>query len=323
MKNKILKVIQVIYDILSLGFIVFVIVAMAVTPKSEGHHDNNVTEVVEKKSRDNMLLNYGWGIASVYEIFSRSELYNGFSDSFYNATQQGFTFSMPYMTSDTYYIKWDLIDKNNPDHSVINNGIPLTSAYFQLSAYGENGFNRYQSWELNLVFNNSDIFRFTCEIMYSNSSTDKSIIGVDIVQREIVPSGGYSSSFFIAFRSSSYLYNLFNEPSYEQGYGIGYETGYDKGYDDGNSEGYNKAVIDVLNPDSTQYQYIYDLGKQEGIVEGMRGTESNAFIVIGQAFSAVGSIFSIEVLPNLPLWVLVFTPLIIVVVIVVVKLIKG
>lgn len=81
---------------------------------------------------------------------------------------------------------------------------------------------------------------------------------------------------------------------------IGYETGYSNGYLTGKTEGYN-----------------------EGYDDGSIGLTNNPFNLLGNAFEGLASILDIQILPHLSLGVLIFTPLIVSIVIVVVKMIKG
>ena len=95
---------------------------------------------------------------------------------------------------------------------------------------------------------------------------------------------------------------VFND-YYNQGYNDGYNLGYGYGYDTGED-------------------YGYDQGYYDGLQSAEQG-ETTMFSLISQAFNAVASILDIQVLPNLSLGLLIFTPLIVTIIIVVVKMVKG
>lgn len=312
MKNKILKVIQVIYDILSLGFIVFVIVAMAVTPKSEVNRSDN--EVVEKKARDNYYLQGDYCMFGISD-FCTADVLKKYPSFFNLSTADDSTMTMFEWVEGTRLIQYNLIDFSSADFGLSNNGTEnVTRIVFTLNHSYSNLRQYTLLFEYNRPYASSWYYQLDFDVIYDNVG---GIFIVAVDHAHITTNLG--NVFFIVSTNSSAISTCSPYLSTETARNEGFQEGFKEGKKEGTQEGLTQAK----NPNSETYQYIYDLGKQEGIVEGMRGTESNAFIVIGQAFSAVGSIFSVEVLPNLPLWVLVFTPLIIVVVIVVVKLIKG
>lgn len=315
MKKKVLKVIQVIYDILSLGFIVFVIVAMAVTPKSEGHHDNNSSEVVEKKTHYNAYVDNNYNYMGVSE-FGYFTYYQNFIDNLKNyeyVFNTGVSVSN-FLLGQNLYIDTTSFDIDlgniNSESGVFTKGADILGVTLRIDATSDIseefvvGFN--VGWGTEWVYSQYIYFDNSKDLCVSNN----------IKQFNTNPETNLDGA-TIKYSLSDLGSLLPRFDAYDN------DQAYANGYAEGKREGYNTAVTQILNPDSNQYQYIYDLGKQEGLVEGMRGTESNAFVVIGQAFASVGSVLSIEVMPNLPLWVLVFTPLIVAVVIVVVKLIKG
>lgn len=78
-----------------------------------------------------------------------------------------------------------------------------------------------------------------------------------------------------------------------------------------------------INNYNLGYENGYNYGYSKGYNEGIRSYNTDVFTLIGNAFSAVDGILSIQVLPHLQLWVLIFAPIIVSVIIVVVKMIKG
>lgn len=97
-------------------------------------------------------------------------------------------------------------------------------------------------------------------------------------------------------------------------YGLGtditadnYTNGYNAGYSRGESQGYQNG---------------YNVGYDEGRASA-QGIVNNPFDLLGNAFMAVASILDIRVLPGLSLGVLIFTPLVVTIIVVVVKMIKG
>lgn len=79
-----------------------------------------------------------------------------------------------------------------------------------------------------------------------------------------------------------------------------YIMGYEQGYENGKTAGYD-----------------------EGYQVGSTGMTSNPFNLIRNAFDSIAGILNIQVLPNLTLGVLIFTPIIVVIIIVVVKFLRG
>ena len=317
MKKKVFKIIQVVYDIISLAFIVFVIVAMAVTPKSEGHHEYNTSDIVEVKARDNLYDDGTYHYVGIGEVGSY-QFYSAFIDNIksyeyiYNTNITTMNFLLGQPTTINFDTPRIYQGHFNEGSYIVDR--ECTSLFIELDRSAS--FEDTITYDFTLFYRSMSSYdHFKVVARYIYSSEDKN----DVITNNATYLG--SSLFFYEFDAFRYsgIEALFPS-NYIDG---NTQWAYDEGFKAGSKEGYNKAVIDILNPDSVQYQYIYDLGKQEGLVEGMRGTESNAFVVIGQAFASVGSVLSIEVMPNLPLWVLVFTPLIVAVVIVVVKLIKG
>lgn len=84
--------------------------------------------------------------------------------------------------------------------------------------------------------------------------------------------------------------------TYGQGYNSGYSTGYNSGYQTGYQEG-------QAAPSDQRQNSVFDL--------------------LTGAFNAIAGILNINILPGLTLGVLLFTPVIVTIIIVVVKMIKG
>jgi len=319
MKKKVLKIIQIVYDFLSLGFIVFVIIAMAVSPKSEGHHDNNVSEIVENKTRKNEGYNDQYGHQYYYNtndfgtysfltkminyMLSKGEAYSDFSNASTNTISTHWAYSvngatslsgqLSYFSNDTYngnwQVKWISFSKESGITYTTSYGKEIVECRYVLAFYSSSS-----------LIDSNLMLAFEYTIQSPAPTLNYSELYGGLLYRWSI-SSNYSS---LLISSGVYIENdfdgfcLFNEVGlndtsngvnqYNAGYNAGLRAGYDAGY-----------------------------------VKGSSGVETNAFTAISQAFEAVSNILSIQVLPNLPLWVLVFTPLIIAVVIVVVKLIKG
>lgn len=82
------------------------------------------------------------------------------------------------------------------------------------------------------------------------------------------------------------------DEGYSDGYAAGQENGFDDGYDTGYGEGYDEG---------------YNLGYEDGI-EG-ETLFSPAFRMISDIFVAIGSIMSIELVPHIPIGLLILVPL--------------
>lgn len=317
MKKKVLKIIQIVYDILSLGFIVFVIVAMAVSPKIEGHHENNVTEVVETKARDNYGYNDEYGIqlylmATDYKsnhfitnfIYGLNNSYTNFRDTdtitlnfnycgfeFYNLTTTSNAYGSLKRTYKSLLVNKVLQSTNDNgkvyqyslDFNTTN--VPSTDSH----AYRIN-YDIYVPFFDDFDHEIGGIQCFGISVQYDWLGVDGLLIKENNLDYQTTP--------FIDYYHN-YIVNA-NVDRYNSGYQSGYNAGYNIAYKLGDTAGYDR-----------------------GFVDGAQGIETNAFTTLTQAFEAMGSVFSINVLPNLPLWVLVFAPLIVAVVIVIVKLIKG
>lgn len=111
-----------------------------------------------------------------------------------------------------------------------------------------------------------------------------------------------NSSFYIRCLQTSQNYNLYdffgygNLPDTQNAYDLGWQGGYSTGYNTGYNEGYQT---------------------------GSTGMSTNPFNLIRNAFTAIADILNIHVLPNLTLGVLIFTPIIVAIIIVVVRFIRG
>lgn len=86
-----------------------------------------------------------------------------------------------------------------------------------------------------------------------------------------------------------------------------YEQGFEKGKVFGNEQGYNIGYSD---------------GYSTGVVVGQSGG-NNPFDLIKSAFGSIVQVLNIQILPGLTIATLVFTPLIITIIIVIVKMFKG
>ena len=310
-KKKILHILHIIYDILSALFIVLVSGALIINAcrsdeKAKDVLTPNIQEVY--KTRKNVIVGESRKVSYSNEFLSNNFLTtivyaSGLTDSYIND---------PQANTKTIYVGEGYIDSYTPSYPRVTawnninfdnftaNGSEdvkwsyLSNIYMQVVDSGV-GVNGAKFIAIGFHFRDDledDIFHFTCNLFYIGASpfTDNSSLSFT-TNSVVVDKSFVTPNFGVIYSKNSALdtyLNAMNDDSYHKGYEIGKQEGYNIGY-----------------------------------VEGSRGIESNAFTVIGQAFEAVSNIFSIEVLPSLPLWILVFTPLIIAVVIVVVKLIKG
>jgi hypothetical protein len=104
-----------------------------------------------------------------------------------------------------------------------------------------------------------------------------------------------------------YLEDLGESLSYTQGY----DTGYDTGYFDGDSQGYLDG-----------FEFGYESGFEDGFNE-LNNTASGLFQILGSAFTAVGSIFNIMILPGITIGMLVFVPIIFALLLFIIKILRG
>lgn len=75
--------------------------------------------------------------------------------------------------------------------------------------------------------------------------------------------------------------------------------------------------------DGDGYKEIYNIGKQYGLQHNDSNAWGNAWEFIQSAFTGIGSIFSIELLPNVPLSVFVLVPLMVGLIFFIIKVVKG
>jgi hypothetical protein len=104
-----------------------------------------------------------------------------------------------------------------------------------------------------------------------------------------------------------YLKDLGISPSYTEGY----DTGYDTGYFDGDSQGYLDG-----------FEFGYESGFEDGFNE-LNNTASGLFQILGSAFTAIGSIFNIMILPGITIGMLVFVPIIFALLLFIIKILRG
>lgn len=119
---------------------------------------------------------------------------------------------------------------------------------------------------------------------------------------------GENLSFYNSYLSfydlnSNYALTLsYGSPIFEIG-NTEYDRGYNNGYTGGYTNGYNDGYGHGINSHTDQYTY-------------------NAFGYIGQAFNAVGSILTLEVLPHVTLGLCFSIPLVIVLIMTIFKLVR-
>lgn len=101
--------------------------------------------------------------------------------------------------------------------------------------------------------------------------------------------------------AEGFVYSRYS--SFYNSYGAG-DVSYNSGYEAGVRVGYNNG---------------YSVGYQDGL----DNNPTNVFDMLASAFNSIASVLNIELLPNLPLGMLIFTPVIVTIIIVVVKMIKG
>ena len=75
--------------------------------------------------------------------------------------------------------------------------------------------------------------------------------------------------------------------------------------------------------DGDGYKEIYNIGKQYGLQHNDNNAWGSAWDFIQSAFTGIGSIFTIELLPNVPLSVFVLVPLMVGLIFFIIKVVKG
>lgn len=171
-----------------------------------------------------------------------------------------------------------------------------------------------------------------CNVSYTPLTSDpvtKSYISCSWTYTS-VGSSVQPSPVFDILNSYDYYIDAMEDTAYTNGYNQGYsngeiagkaegiEEGYASGYDAGlhENDAYGLGYTDGYNTGETA-------GYNQGYSEGSTGMSSNPFKLIANAFDAVASILNIQVLPNLTLGVIIFTPIIVIIILVVVKFIRG
>lgn len=86
--------------------------------------------------------------------------------------------------------------------------------------------------------------------------------------------------------------------------------------------GYGKAQNDYL-PGNTGYNEIFNAGKQYAITHNQNNAWGSAWDFIESAFTGIGSIFTIQLLPGVPLSIFILVPLMVSLIFFIVKLVKG
>lgn len=324
-KKKLLHIIHIIYDVLSALFIVFVSSALLI----------NAVQNADKKTQDILTPN-------IQETKARRD-YVKTSSGYY---EYGVTDLMSYDFARAvidYYVN----NKNATDLSYERGStgtyVIQTSGVYSVFffTYQETYTKAFDVYNIVLSKYNWGNTSFRYEFVFSNASPyDKQIKFEWTCQKNndqqlVIMGGGMSAiglsstadndswraRFMLSENASSreaFIYDLANNDDLLN-YDKGYQQGYDLGYDDG----YRIAWDGYQSQINTAYSNGYDVGYDVGYIDGVDSDGVNAFGLLGQAFDAVSDVLSIEILPGFQLWVLVTTPLIIAVVIVVVKLIKG
>jgi len=96
-----------------------------------------------------------------------------------------------------------------------------------------------------------------------------------------------------------YAYNIYQD-GYNDGYYVGYGGGYDVGYNDGYIDGSNHGY-------DVGYDYGYDHGYDKGLVEN---PDNNFGTMIRTVLLGVGSILSVQLLPNITIGAIIAVPII-------------
>jgi hypothetical protein len=110
-----------------------------------------------------------------------------------------------------------------------------------------------------------------------------------------------------SFIDAWYLEDLGVSSSYIEGY----DNGYDTGYSLGDSQGYLDG-----------FEFGYESGFEDGFNE-LNNTASGLFQILGSAFTAIGSIFNIMILPGITIGMLVFVPIIFALLLFIIKILRG
>lgn len=331
-KKKLLHIIHIIYDVLSALFIVFVSSALLINAvqnadkKTQDILTPNIQEVEHKTRRDYVRTPSGYYEYGATDLFSYDFAVNLIN---YYVTQYNADFLEVTSSQIGQYV---ITTSNTHQMFCYNQQGTYVSAFYvnNISLEKKVWGSSYNSYYYKLTFSNSSPYdkwlMFEWDVQRT-SDNQLRIFGCSFdVSSSLLTSSFTTSAYgwmgraMLSENSSSsqaFLYSLMNNNSknYEQGYDIGKQAGYDEGY----QTAYNQYQ-DGLN---TAYSRGYDVGYDVGYIDGVDSDGVNAFGLIGQAFDAVSDVLSIEILPGFQLWVLVTTPLIIAVVIVVVKLIKG
>ena len=288
--KKALKITAVIGAIFSIGLNVLIFGALAVSCSN-----NVIYNVVEKQSNNTKSLGH---------------ITNSSDNELYSYAQGDLATSEALLGILDYFVQLDSnFDKYGTGASVehtltIKTYLVLTQSTF--STYVTN--NRLYSTAFNSVGNSSD---------YGDH--------IKIKWQYVSYMQAWNVSFIIYFGTSTYI-------SYGYDYARGVvntpyismsNTNYVVTTNGSDNPIYYFAKYDTRSADF--YKQGFDAGYNEGYVAGNNDGSGNfnAFNLISNAFTSIASILNIQILPGVTLAVLIFTPLIVVLVVVVVRMFKG
>ena len=84
-----------------------------------------------------------------------------------------------------------------------------------------------------------------------------------------------------------------------------------------------ESILKLYNPGSSGYDSIFNSGKQYALTHNANNAWGSAWDFIESAFTGIGSLFTIQLLPGVPLSVFILVPLMVSLIFFIVKLVKG
>lgn len=318
---KVLKVLKLVLDLVVYGFTIFMVLMLAIgsnqTPKESEATNNReyipnlvttpVKALFDGESRSlimsndvlsteflNNTLYYGSDFILNYDLNNqlnsrKIDLNNGNLTGYNNnliTAINNVNYSGDYLPNGTLNTDYFYCDALVIDvlGKYTFGGLPMYSLQYTFVSYYNNQYNDLISFKI-------DCFKLSSQQSYSFSS-------YQVVSYQ----SGITTDFVINVLKNNDDYNLlYRFMSSDE------NKAYRDGFDNGNLHGYSEG---------------YRAGYDNGVIVGQSGG-NNPFDLIKSAFSAIASILNVQLMPGLTLSTLLFTPLIIVVVIVIVKMFRG
>lgn len=298
--KKALRLIAVIGAIFSIGLNILIFTSLAVSCSQEKDNDVNVRQQVTPPVK-----NFYNQSNYVYLGSSEFGTYEYFNHMLSNLANYEYFYNTTYTIND--FLNGQTIFIRPPSNSSFVFGT-LTNGNYVLWDY-VTGINlhldRSDSYKDVMSYKfywDSDTRWVEVKAYYIYSSTDKAYCVANMVtynRNDMVDPETYVYRYDTTSSLKSVFPSDFTTFTYDQGYQAGKEAGYDLGHERGYYDGYSA-----------------------GEVAGQSGS-FNPLDMVRNSFRAIADILNIQLLPNLTLATLIFTPLIIVMVIAIVRMFKG